>query len=79
MLPSKGKGFNRTIAYLTKTRGINKEIVYAMINAGKVCGTRTEAKKDGHTYANCTFVGYDKTGEARCCALRASCVDSSFR
>lgn len=81
VLPPKDKDFNRTIAYLTKTRGIDKEIVYAMINAGKVYGARTEAKKDGRTYAfhNCAFVGYDETGKARYCALRAPNADSSFR
>ena len=33
VLPEKGKNFDRTIAYLTRTRGIDKEIVYAMSHA----------------------------------------------
>lgn len=81
ILPPKDKDFNRTIAYLTGTRGIDKEIVYAMINAGKVYGARTEIQKDGQTYSfhNCAFVGYDEAGTPRYCALRAPSADSSFR
>lgn len=81
VLPPKDKDFNRTIAYLTKTRGIDKEIVYAMINSGKVYGARTEVQKDGRTYSfhNCAFVGYDEAGKPRYCALRAPSADSSFR
>ena len=81
VLPPKDKDFSRTIAYLTQTRGIDKEIVYAMINAGKVYGARTEAKKNGRTYSfhNCAFVGYDDFGRPRYCALRAPSADSSFR
>ena len=36
ILPPKDKDFNRTIAYLTRTRGIDSEIVYAMINQNKI-------------------------------------------
>jgi len=81
VLPPKDKNYNRTIAYLAQTRGIDNEIVYAMIKAGKVYGARTETNKDGRTYAfhNCAFVGYDETGKARYCALRAPSADSSFR
>lgn len=77
VLPPKDKDFNRTIAYLTGTRGIDKEIVYAMINAGKIYGARTE--KSGYSFHNCAFVGYDETGKPRYCALRAPSADSSFR
>lgn len=77
VLPPKDKSFDRTIAYLTHTRGIDKEIVYAMIEAGKVYGARTE--KNGYTFHNCAFVGYDETGKPRYCALRAPSSDSKFR
>lgn len=77
VLPPKDSNFDRTIAYLTRTRGIDKEIVYAMIAAGKVYGAKTE--KNGYTFHNCAFVGYDETGKPRYCALRAPSADSSFR
>lgn len=77
VLPPKDKDFNRTIAYLTQTRGIDKEIVYAMVNEGKVYQAKTE--KNGYTFQNCTFVGYDGDGKPRYCALRSPSRDNSFR
>ena len=77
VLPPKDKDFNRTIAYLAKTRGIDTEIIYAMIKEGKVYGARTE--KNGYSFHNCAFVGYDDTGKPQYCALRAPSADSSFR
>lgn len=77
VLPPKAKNFNRTIAYLTQTRGIDKEIVYAMINQGKVYQAVTE--KNGYTFQNCAFVGFDENSKPRYCALRAPSADSSFR
>lgn len=77
VLPPKDSDFNRTIAYLIKTRGIDKEIVYAMINQNKVYQSRVE--KDGHVFRNCAFVGYDGDGKPRYCALRAPGADNHFR
>ena len=81
ILPPKDKDFNRTIAYLAKTRGINTEIIYAMINERKVYGARTTTKKDSRSYSfhNCAFVGYDEAGMPRYCSLRAPSADSDFR
>lgn len=79
VLPEKDKNFDRTIAYLTRTRGIDKEIVYAMIEQGKVYGARTTSEKTGYSFHNCAFVGYDEGGKARYCALRAPSADSHFR
>jgi hypothetical protein len=42
-----------------------------------VYGARTE--NNGYTFHNCAFVGYDKTGKPRYCALRAPSSDSKFR
>lgn len=78
-LPEKDRSFGRTIAYLTRTRGIDKEIVYAMIEQGKVYGARTTSEKTGYSFHNCAFVGYDESGKARYCALRAPSADSHFR
>ena len=77
VLPPKAKDFNRTIAYLSKGRGIDIEIVYAMINQGKVYQAVTE--KSGYVFQNCAFVGFDGDGKPRYCALRSPSTDSSFR
>lgn len=79
VLPEKDKNFDRTIAYLTRTRGIDKEIVYAMIEQGKVYGARTTSEKTGYSFHNCAFVGYDEGGKPRYYALRAPSADSQFR
>lgn len=77
VLPPKDSDFNRTIDYLTRTRGIDKEIVYAMINQNKVYQSRIE--KNGSVFRNCAFVGFDGDGKPRYCALRAPSADSGFR
>ena len=77
VLPPRDRSFDRTIAYLTRTRGIEKEIVYAMMEQGRVYGARTE--KGGYSFHNCAFVGYDEGGKPRYCALRAPSADSHFR
>ncbi|MEG2013953.1 MAG: DUF3991 and TOPRIM domain-containing protein, partial [Anaerovoracaceae bacterium] len=77
VLPPKDTNFSRTIAYLVQTRGIDKEIVYAMINQGKIYGAKTE--KNGQVFHNCAFVGYDGEGKPRYCALRAPSANSGFR
>ncbi|QNK42206.1 DUF3991 and TOPRIM domain-containing protein [Caproicibacter fermentans] len=81
ILPPKDKSFDRTITYLTEIRGIDREIVDAMIRDGKVYGARTQVEKDGRVYSfhNCTFVGYDETGKPRYCSLRAPSANSHFR
>lgn len=76
-LPPRDKNFGRTIAYLIQTRGIDKEIVLAMIEQGKVYGAKTEREED--CFYNCAFVGYDESGTPRYCAMRASSADSHFR
>ncbi len=77
ILPPKDKDFNRTIAYLTRTRGIDSEIVYAMINQNKIYQAVTQ--KNGYTFRNCAFVGYDGEGKPRYCALRAPGSERKFR
>ena len=79
VLPPKDSSFGRTITYLTCSRGIDAEIVNAMIKAGKVYGAKTTAPKTGYTFHNCAFVGYDEAGKPRYCALRAPSADSHFR
>ena len=77
VLPPKDKDFNRTIAYLSKTRGIDREIIYAMISQNKVYQAITQ--KNGYTFRNCAFVGYDEFGNPRYCALRAPSSKQKFR
>lgn len=77
ILPPKDKSFMRTIDYLTQVRGIDDEILEAMIKAGKVYGARTE--KNGRIFHNCAFVGFDESGKARYCSLRAPSESSKFR
>ena len=77
VLPEKDKSYDRTIAYLIQTRGIDKEIVYDMIKKEKVYGARTVY--NGQLFHNCAFVGYDEFGEPKYCSLRSPSVNSKFR
>jgi hypothetical protein len=53
---------NRIYAYLLNKRGIDRDIVAALINRGSLF---QEADR-----GNCCFVGYDKLGNARYCSKR---------
>lgn len=77
MLPEKDKGCSQTLAYLTRTRGIDHEIVRCMMEQEKIYQAVTH--KNGYTFRNCAFVGYDENGKARYCALRAPGKGSKFR
>lgn len=76
-LPPEDRSFMKTIEYLTNVRGIDDEIVAAMIKAGKIYGARTE--RNGKVFHNCAFVGYDEAGKPRYCSLRAPSEASKFR
>ena len=83
MLPPKAPNFNQVIAYLVQTRGIEKDIVYTLINQDKIFQSR-EQKPDRNTgelrtYQNCCFVGYDEAGKARYCSQRSMYSNSSFK
>jgi len=75
VLPPKAPNFKRAIAYLVQTRGIDKEIVYALINQGKIFQSKEDRvdKRTGElkTYQNCCFVGHDEAGKARYCSMRS--------
>lgn len=70
ILPKKNKTFNHTIAYLIKTRGIDKDIVYKAIQNK----TLYEDEK-----RNCVFVGYDKEGKPRYAGLRGTNTNKIFK
>lgn len=55
---------SRVPAYLIKTRGIDKDIVYGMIN-------RKMIAEDAQRH-NCLFFGRDTAGEIRSCAVRGT-------
>jgi len=83
VLPPKAPNFKRAIAYLVQTRGIDKEIVYALINQGKIFQSKEDRvdKRTGElkTYQNCCFVGHDEAGKARYCSMRSMGSNSSFK
>ena len=54
----------RARAYLIKTRGIDAEIVDALINTGDIA--------EDAQYHNCLFIGRDSSGTARSCAVRGT-------
>lgn len=70
ILPKKNKTFNHVIAYLIKTRGIDKDIIYKAIQNK----TLYEDEK-----RNCVFVGYDKEGKARYGGLRGTNTNKVFK
>lgn len=83
VLPPKAPNFNQAIAYLVQTRGIDKDIVYALINQHKIFQSKEQKvdKKTGElkTYQNCCFVGYDEDGKPRYCAMRSMGSNSTFK
>lgn len=84
VVPDKAPDFNRAIAYLIKTRGIDKEIVYEMIKQGRVFQS-FEYKVDKDTgerkgpYQNICFVGFDEQGAIRSGAMRSMSDKYRFR
>lgn len=71
VLPQKAKSFNQVIAYLVKTRGIDKDIVYRLISEKKIFQSTP--------YNNCCFVGYDRDNKAQYCFQRGTITGSSFK
>ena len=69
-LPKKNNTFNHVIAYLIKTRKIDKDIVYNFIRNK----TLYEDEK-----RNCVFVGYDKEGIPRYAGLRGTNTSRIFK
>lgn len=63
-LPPKNSDNKRVIAYLTRTRGIDHEVVNHMIKHGSLY--------ESGDHHNCVFVGYDKDNVARYAALKGT-------
>ena len=71
MIPNKAENFKRVYWYLISMRGIEPEIVSALMNEKKVY---QEAK-----YGNCVFVGYDEADIPKYCAMRGTYGDKAFK
>lgn len=63
ILPEKNNTYKHIIAYLIKTRKIDKNIVYKFIKDKKLYEDKNK---------NCVFVGYDKEGNARYASIRGT-------
>ncbi len=71
VLPVKADNFKRAYAYLVSVRGIEPEIVSYFMNRKMIY---QEEK-----YGNCVFVGHDKDGTAKYCAMRGTMTGSKFK
>ena len=70
-LPPRHSDNKRVIAYLTRTRGIDFEIVNHMIKHDNLY---EEGEHDDCVYHNAVFVGYDIDNVARYAALHGTCT-----
>lgn len=71
VLPKMASNFKRAYWYLVSVRGIDPQIVSHFMKKKQIM---QEAK-----YGNTVFVGYDKDGTPKYCAMRASRTDSDFK
>lgn len=69
-LPDKNNTYRHMIAYLIKTRKIDKDIVYKFIKENKLYEDKRR---------NCVFVGYDKNNNPKYAGLRGSNDRYRFR
>ena len=69
--PDKNTNMNRAFAYLTKTRGINKDVVRAFERAGLIYESKT--------YHNVVFLGKDKSGTPRHAHKRSTASNNVWR
>lgn len=70
ILPERAKNDRRVFAYLSKTRGLDSEIIQELIQ---------EKKLYEDTKGNAVFVGYDEQGKPRYATLRETYTDKPFR
>ena len=70
-LPDKAQNFKRVYWYLVSVRGVDSQIVSALMNEKKVY---QEAE-----FGNAVFVGYDRDGTARYCSMRSTYPNSKFK
>ena len=70
-LPDKAQNFKRVYWYLVSVRGVDSQIVSALMNEKKVY---QEAE-----FSNAVFVGYDRDGTARYCSMRSTYPNSKYK
>ncbi len=65
VLPEQNDNMKRTFAYLTKTRGIDYNVVLAFVKEGSIAESKEYNQKLGFHYSNCVFLGRDEHGNIR--------------
>lgn len=70
ILPEKSNTYKHVIAYLIKTRKIDKNLVYKLIKEGKLYEDKNK---------NCVFVGYDNNNNPRYGNLRSTNTNTVFK
>lgn len=71
LLPDKADNFKRAYWYLVSVRGVEPQIVSALMNEKKIY---QESK-----FGNVVFVGYDRDGTARYCSMRSTYPNSKYK
>ena len=70
-LPDKAQNFKRAYWYLVSVRGVEPQIVSALMNEKKIY---QESK-----FGNVVFVGYDRDGTAKYCSMRSTYPNNKFK
>ncbi|MFR3166150.1 MAG: DUF3991 domain-containing protein [Hungatella sp.] len=68
VLPPRDRNNNRAAQYLISDRKLDEDIVYALMDQGRIFQVRQEI--NGKKYVNCAFVGYDQEDTPRYCSLK---------
>ena len=77
VLPPRDRNNNRAALYLVSDRKLEEDIVYALMDQGRIFQVRQEI--NGKKYINCAFVGYDQEDTPRYCSLREMKLHGGFR
>lgn len=76
IVPNRDDNHRQVYAYLTKTRGIEPAIVSHLIRENLVFQSKEE--RNGKTYRNCAFMGYDVYKNPKHCSLRSPSATYKF-
>lgn len=79
ILPKKADNYKRAYWYLVECRGIDPRIISALMNEKKLYQGTFYNRETQKYESVCTFVGYDKSGKARYCAMRGADPDSTIK
>ena len=78
-LPPDSGNYKHLYAYLTKGRGINKEVLKEFVENKTVYESVYEDIEKGYKFFNCTFVGRNKEGIPKYAAVRSTNSNVSFK